>query len=456
MSGKKRITVTVDQSAWQDAQQKAARLRDVQRELPSMLEAVRRAQQEQAARDAAEMRTRQEGLERSLRGLSDQARRLEASTNRRLQATTEMLLNEVRESAGQIRAETRQLLDEQAGRFAGELDREREERRREFAGLRGELDEIHADRDRVAAAAATAAADARPIHDAIARDLPHERFAAGRLATLGKHLAVAEDNVAQGHGEAALAQAQGLYVELGELRVEIELKNAEWMAARLAALSAVTALRETISINTRLDVTDDGVTAELDVDFWSDGELGAIKAEAGRLSARVSAGDDPPTLDELRVIAERDVPALDERLSAAVATARTRQWASQIRVNLAERVVDVLEHTTGYVWDGEATYAGEDQRGAFYSKLRDLDESEIVVEVAPDEDGKSCVLRVLSYESGTPDETERRERAKAIVGGLREQGLSTGEAAAEHELPDPALRDLEQVRKIQRAVPEPG
>lgn len=421
MSGKKRIVV--DESAWEDARRKAARLRDVQRELPGMLEAVRRAQQEQAARDAAEMRTRQDGLERSLKGLSEQAKRLEASTSRRLQATTEMLMNEVRESAGQVRAETRQLLDEQEQRFTEELERERDERQQEFESLRDDLDDIHADRDRVAAAAAVVAADARQIHDAIARDLPHERFAPGRLAILGQHLAVAEDNVAQGYGEAALAQAQGLYLELGQLRFEIELKNAEWLAARLAAVSAVTALTEQIRYNTKIDVTDDGVTAELDVDFWSDGELSAIKAEADRLAARVSAEDNPPTLAELRTIAERDVVALDERLTRAVTDARTRQWASQIRVNLAEQIVGVLENRTAYLWDGDATYAGDDQRGAFYSKLRHLDESEIVVEVAPDEDGKSCVVRILSYETGDPDDSERRRRAEAIASGLREQGI---------------------------------
>ena len=96
-------------------------------------------------------------------------------------------------------------------------------------------------------------------------------------------------------------------------------------------------------------------------------------------------------------ISERAV-VLNERLTSAVTEARTRQWASQIRVNMAEMVVDVLEPITGYTWDGDATFAGDDQRGAFYSKLKHPDQSEIVVEIAPDEDGKSCVIRVMSYE----------------------------------------------------------
>jgi hypothetical protein len=119
-------------------------------------------------------------------------------------------------------------------------------------------------------------------------------------------------------------------------------------------------------------------------------------------------------------------------------------------------VVGVLEQSAGYAWDGEATYAGEDQRGAFYSKLRHPDDSEIVVEVAPDDDGKSCVLRILSFETGQPDDSERVRRAHAVADSLRAQGLQTGDPSAEQEVPDRKYTDFEQLRRIQRTVPERG
>ena len=263
--------------------------------------------------------------------------------------------------------------------------------------------------------------------------------------------------MAAGTGEAALAQAQELYLNLGELRAEIEFKDAEWRAAHQTAVAAVTALAQQISYNSMIMVTDEAtdVSAELDVDYWSDGELTAIRQEADQLTARVNQEADPPTLAELRNISERSVVALDDRLSAAVSTARTRQWASQVRVNMAETVVDVLESISGYVWDGDATFAGDDQRDAFYSKLTHPDQSEIVVEVAPDEDGKSCVVRVMSYETGDPDEAQRVARLHAVAASLREHGLS-GTPAAEADEPDPGLRDFARIRQRQarRAVPE--
>jgi hypothetical protein len=452
MSGKKRITV--DEDAWQAAMSRANRLRDVERELPGMIAAVQRAQEEQAARDRAAMQARQDALAKQLGQLSDQARRLEASTTRRINAAAATIVNEAREANRELRAETRQLLDQQEQRFDTALDAERTERQREAAALRSELERDRLARASVLDAARTAAADARVLHDAIAGSLPHERFAAGKLARLTDRLAIAEASVAAGTGEAALAQAQELYLSLGELRAEVELKDAEWRAAHLTAVAAVTALAEQVRYNTLIKVTDEetGVSAELDTDFWSDGKLSAISREANQLADRVGDQADPPDLAELREISERRVAELNERLSTVVATARTRQWASQVRVNMAELVVGVLEAESGYVWDGEATFAGSDQRESFYSKLTHPDASEIVVEVAPDEDGRSCVVRVMSYESGHPDESMRVARVHAIADSLRDQGLG-GTPAPEPDEPDPALRDFARIRQRQRALP---
>jgi hypothetical protein len=449
VSGKKRITVDAD--AWRETMRRANRLRDVERELPGMIAAVKRAQEEQAAKDRADMQARQDKLSRQFAGLSEQARKLEASTTRRINAAAATIMNEAREADKQRRVETRQLLDQQEQRFEAALSAERTERQREAGALRTEIELDRAGRARVLEMGQTQASDARVMHDAIAAILPHERFAAGQLARLTDRLALAEASAAAGTGEAALAQAQEVGLRLRELRTEVELRDAEWRAAHLSAIAAVTALAEQISYNSILTVTDDdsGASAELDVDYWSDEQLSAIKEEAEALESRVRNEADPPTIDELRDISERSVAALDGRLSDVVAAARTRQWASQVRVNMAEMVVNVLEPLTGYEFDA-ATFAGDDQREAFYSKLRHPDESEIVIEVAPDEDGKSCVIRVMSYETGRVDESQRVARVHAVADSLREQGLG-GTPAADRGEPDPLLRDFGRLRQRQPA-----
>jgi pimeloyl-ACP methyl ester carboxylesterase len=411
---------------------------------------VQQVQEQQVARDLALMQSRQDDLSRQLASLSEQARQLEALTASRISAATAAIMNEVKEASQYLRAETRQLLDQQEKRFDAVQDTDRAERQRELKAFREEIQRDRASRTSGLESAQTALADARVLYDAINSSLPHERFAPGELARLAARLAAAEASVAAGAGEAALAQAQELFLSLDELREEVELKDAGWRAAHLTTTSAVLALVQQITSNSMISVTDEesGASAELDVDYWSDGEFSAIKAAAEQLAERVDAEIDPPTLAELRDISEHSVAPLAERLSRTVATARTRQWASQVRVNVAEIVVAVLEETTGYAWDGDATFAGDDQRAAFYSKLKHPDDSEIVVEVAPGEDGSACLVRVMSFETGAPDDSLRMARIRAIAGALGEHGLSDVQAA-HADAPDPAFRDFARIRQRQ-------
>jgi hypothetical protein len=450
MSGTKRVTV--DQGAWQQAQQAAARLRQVNSELPGMIESLRREQEAAAERITTQVRARQDAFERQLAGLSEQTRRIEAETSRRIRARADQLRGQMRNALDAARQQTRASLEEQEQRFQDELARERQDRLEETRVLREGLQATRQDRERALVSAAALAADSRQLRDAIDRTLPHQRFAPGRLTDLSRRLELAEDNIAQGFGESALSQAQTLFMDLGDLRAEVELRDQEWQVAQVAASSAITVLQEQIRLSTRPEVIgEDGSPVEgatLDVDFWSEGELADLRVAAEALAGRVTAEDNPPTLADLRQMTDRDVPELDGRLTEIVARAQARLWASQVRANLAELVVTTLEESTGYSWEeGQALYASGDQRRAFYSKLRHLDDSEIVVEVAPDEDGKSCVLRILSYDRGLPDEEERVRRAHAVVDRLREQGLEVGVPTAEAEAPDPGLTDFDRLRQ---------
>jgi hypothetical protein len=455
MSGSKRVTV--DQAAWRDAQAAAARLRDVNRELPGMLDALKRQQDERIRQASAEMQSRQDAVERALAGLSKETGKIEARMDRRLRAKTALLWNQMQESTQDLREENRRALDEQEARLQAEVAAERREREQDFQSLREGIAALRSDRDRALSAAAALVADGRLLHGVINAELPHERFAPSQLAAIEQRLLQAEGNLTGGLGEAALAQAQEIYLQLSALRSQVEFRDQEWRAAQIAAVSAITVLQEQIQVNASLEVANtDGALIDgvmLDVDYWSEGELAELSARVSALAERVGSQAASPALAELRSIVERDAADLDAELTAIVSRAGARQFASQVRVNLAELVVETLENTTGFAWEeGQATYMGEDPRRAFYSKLRHSDDSEIVVEVAPDESGESCVLRILSFDAGIPDEEERLRRMHAIVDQLRDRGLRVGSPAAESALPDPALADLNGLRL---AVPGP-
>jgi hypothetical protein len=459
VSGAKRVTV--DQAAWRQAQSAAARLRDVNRELPGMVETLRRQQEAQRRQQealiqqaAAEARARQDALEQSLAGLSERTSKMQASLARRLQARTERLWREVQDQKAELREETRQALENQEARLQADLAAEREQRELDAQELRAELSELRLDRDRAGAVARVLVADDRVLYDGIDATVPHQQFAPGRLAELRPRLLLAEQSLADGLSEAAVAQAHELNLQLCALRTEVAIRAQDWRAAQVTAIGAIRILQDQLTNYASVRPTDAAGAvlddASVDVDFWSDGELTALRREADALAQRVASADDPPTTEELRAMARRDVPELDARLTAAVAHAGARRYASQVRVNLAEVVVETLADATGFVWDGEATYAGEDQRREFYAKLLHPDDSEIVVEVAPDESGEGYLVRVLSKEAGRPDESERVERVHAVIDRLRDRGLDVGAPAAEPGEPDPGLFDL---RSLGRKAP---
>jgi hypothetical protein len=455
--GVKRITVD---EQWAGAQQAAERLRQVNRELPGMIEALRREQQAAAERVAAQLAARQDAFDRALSGLSEQAKRIEAQASRRLRAQADRL-RQVTEAAEQDRRETRDALEDQERRFQQGLARERRDREREVGELRDEVAAIGGDRDRALARAATLVADGRQLAAAIDAGLPHERYATGRLSELTGRLDLAEGNVRARLGEAALAQAQEVYLQLSELRAEVELRMSERQEAWLAADGAVTVLREQIRVNaTPAAVDETGNAVEgftLDVDYWSEGELSRLEETVAKLTAALADPAAAATTAELRHIAEHEVPALDQALTEVVASAQAGQLASQARANVAELVVTALEETTGYAWEeGQALYANGDQRRAFYSKLKHLDDSEIVIEVAPEDNGESCVLRIISYDTGTPDDEERVRRAHAVAATLREHGLQAGLPAADGQEPDPRLADFDALRRPLREQPRAG
>ncbi|TDD89834.1 hypothetical protein [Actinomadura rubrisoli] len=451
MSGAKRITV--DAGAWQEANAAAARLRAVRRDVPALLEGVRRQQREELDRAFGEVEGRQRRVEQVLTGLSDEARRSELRTAKRLRDQSERLRGRLASAVDEMRAG-------QDERIREAVERERAERREELQALGRELDGLRADRDRAASVAERTLADARLMRDAIRAELPHERFAPGRLDRLERRIATAEGNLADGLAAESLSLLQETFLELADLRAELVLLDQEWQAARVAALDALTVVAERVRFAARLPAPDErgepikGLT--FDVDHWSGGELARVRADLDARAGEVRDGG-APTTGELREVVRREAPDLERRFEEAVTRATAALLASQARVNVAEQVVDAVEDATGFAWT-ENAYAGDDQRAAFYSKLRHLNDNEIVIEVSHEDvdDGPGTLaVRILSYDRDTASEEELAERAREIASGLRERGLPVGDPVADAPRPDPGLADFDSIRTAKRGAASP-
>jgi hypothetical protein len=435
MSGRKRILVA--EADWLKLQRKASRLGEIRREMRKLVKEVRRQTEEDLERIFSQVEDRQRQIDQTVAQLSEQARQLEASTNRRLHEHAERMQESLRATAGQLREETRNLLAEQERAWRSEIDEIRQERTRAAGTARQWLDDAHL------------------MHDLIRDTLPHERFAPGQLTDLHRRLATAEGNLVElGAPEAALARAQDVYHSLSELRLELELRDREWRALQSAATEALTIVDSLIDHNKVLAVRDPegqeipGV--ELNVDYWSGGALTRLRADVAAILQRVGDETEPMSTTELEAVIEREAPELEQRLVDVVDRAGRRQLASQVRVNLADLVAQTLDETAGYQLV-DNSYAANDEREPFYVKLRQVNGNEIVVEVAPEsEDSGRSILRMFSFDQDTASLTERRQRSLVVARNLRENGIPVDEPETEEGEPDIGLRDLESIR---RSVP---
>ncbi|MFE9771738.1 hypothetical protein ACFYOV_08730 [Streptomyces sp. NPDC005931] len=451
MSGRKRIQV--DESEWYRIQRKAQQLKEVQRNIPRLIDDVRTQTRADIDRTFAGVQERQRRHEEAVRSLSEQTRRLEADTTRRLQQQAAELHRTLDETAGRIQAETRHELARQQAENRQAIAAERAQRRAEMAALAQEIDAMKADRVHAAEMVRAWLADARTMAGLIGDTLPHERYAPGDLARLTGRLTTAEHNLAEGRFDAALAVVQETFHSLSDLRVDITQRELERCSTQTEAVEALVRVEKLIEGNEERPVIGpDGEALagyRLDVVYWSEGELDGLRQEAVRALAR--ARDEGTDADALHDLRDHEATRLEQELGDTVERAGMRQLSSQIRVNLADAVAQTLTAHAYYdLVEGEYE---SDERGAYFAKLRnDANGNEIVVGVSQAErDSDQCVIRVLSYDHDTTAEADLMDRAQAVQEALAAEGLRASAPETEPGVPDPALRP-----SARRSSPQPA
>jgi hypothetical protein len=427
-------------------------------------EVVGRAMRTSTDRHTRDMQGRQEAADAALARLSERTRALEEGTERRLREHADQLAGRLDASAAQTRDETREAvraeLAEQERTVLAAIDVERRERRDAVAALRSDVDELVGERASARAAAVDWLADAQAVHDLIEATLPHRRYSPGAVDGLARRLATARSTLADGHAQAALSAAQDAYHDLRDLRVDVELRHRDWVVASTDAAEALLTVQSVLERDTDFPVHGaDGAELEgvrFDLRHWSAGELEALRAEVAGTLAAVGDEASPMGTPELRDVVDGAVPAYWRRWDEVVERAEMRLLGSQLRWEIADQMVTTLDQVGGYVLRDQ-TYAGGDERSAYYAKLSDPGGNEIVVEVAPEpDDVTGNRARVLSYDRDASSEQARRARSEEILSLLRSRGIEISNSVCLPGEADPAPRDLDAVRAAPAQAPAPA
>jgi hypothetical protein len=443
MSGLKKATVTLSENEYRKLHDGQMRLRFLERKMPDMLEEAQEAGNALLWENISLLRDRQQDYQELVNGFDEQVRDLESETAESLAAYQENFYTSLQNVAGDLLEHTSQALAEQNQLFIDLYTQENNFRQEQLSHLEQQITNLQGSTRQKRAYAIQWIEAARKLAGFIQARYDSNMFAPGQIGKLSKDLQLSMQNLNQGMPEAALLNAQQTFSRLTELRGELERKYNEWTV--LYQASQITARRfyTLLAASQRLPALDtDGneLPYEIDIDFWCGRKLSRLAEKTRNVLQQLEK--DKAILDAaaLNQLIQNDFPAFQDEFDRLIVDARLAALNSQVRINIADLVVQALEQQ-GFALQ-ESKYSNNDQRKAFSARVQNLEGSEVIIQVmpVPGDAGKN-ELQLHSLDKDQRTEHELRQRSSEITRTLNDYGLvvgaltaeNTGQAAAENE-----------------------
>lgn len=461
MSGEKYVQVTEQQlnrmmAACREVDQQTTVNRQLQSELAQAEREIKRRADEAQARYGR--------YESALTNMSAEMRDLDQAHIRHLREQRQRFDAELSNLGNRVaaqRVEYLELLDKQEDRLMDQMEQQR-------AALEGQIRNLASNIEKKEAHESDRAKqwvrDTRALLDEIDQGYRHSEFTPSALGNLRRELELVEANHKQGLHQAAVASAQQTLLRGLQLRLKLEMLEAEWDAHLAAAL---TSSRETLAYcnaltTTRLALDTEAGTQELDaeIDYWTEGGLARLLTKVRqRVDALNAAQPKTMRLEALKQ-AISDSAEWRREAEAVVVKSREALVLSQSRHDIAARVVDSLGERGWAVVD--STYEGEavDKRGwrnAYHLKLANNAGDEVVTIISPDAaNGQGANRVTLSYFGQNNDARFNSTLASTVRDVLSETGLEVGQPQSVPGFEgrgegDHSRRDFERVRQGQPA-----
>ncbi len=341
MSGEKSRYVSVEEQELRRLREQESRLRSVQQDLPERLNAVRQQAQQEFQQRLAPLEQRARQQEQETQNLKSNIASLEQDTQRRLQQQRQDFKTAVREAESRqqqaLQQETSRLESAQRQGFEqqrGEYLRITAQQRQEYTGLidrqdrkftqliaeeqqareRGQkvlqvqidrvVDNLEQETQRKGKIAEDLLSDVAVIWEQINRDYQHQRFAPGKLADLHRGLEMARSNIQAGLTEAAIATTQQTYLDLADLRIQLEQKEQEWLLLYNAAWEDLKSLIVEVQANKECEIEmgegDEAQKFKLEVDYWVNGRLSEYEQQLNQLESQLKAGESKLTTEQVQ------------------------------------------------------------------------------------------------------------------------------------------------------------
>jgi hypothetical protein len=195
-----------------------------------------------------------------------------------------------------------------------------------------------------------------------------------------------------------------------------------------------------------IDLDGNVLDTQVDVNFWTDESLSALIQEFHMVEMQLRQPEIRTDFERLLNIQNESLPQILTKLDDIIFQARVNILSSQLRMNIAEKIINALNHQGFEIQDsGYETY---DQRNPFIAHLKAFDGTEVYIRIDPKQNSDQQQIHIQSNDTTQYSDTEARYRARAIFKSLQESGLSIGnmQIARQPLIAEPTANYLSQPR----------
>ncbi len=338
------------------------------------------------------------------------------------------------------------------------IQRERNERTKDINNLQRQINNINAGIDNQVRTARELLKGVDVLICEIGK-MPHQRFTPGKLNEIQTKL---ENNrrTLEAMPQGVWGNLTTIWQDLWDLRAEISVKEIEFNTKFDQALRASTSMLNEAVKNKQREMEFPGENEKkqvqkIDVDFWSNGELGKYEERIRSIKTRLERGENDMSFTIENLDATLDQIAKESpELANIIIAAGNNVAASQIRFDMAEIGANVLLDQLFDENSVKATYEGSDQRAGYVLQMENANGTKATIVVAPSEEiteqGKFKLTINFENDDEYISEEEIRERSQRIEQNILEEAKfcgaqKQGESSCSNS-PDTRFSDFEAVK----------
>jgi hypothetical protein len=425
MSGHKRATITISQEEFQRLKDAEIQLKALPAVTNENQEAMVRQMQSALHENINWLSARQDRFANMFDGYQSEIAGLQDDTNRMITEKNEKTRRELSAAMGSLWENTELVISQAVDGFQNQFQHIQDWFSQEVGAVQEQVNWIVADQYARVEIAGQWLDAAQTLLQAISAEYHHETFAPGQVDRLASRMSLASQNLQANMPESALTMAQQIFMEANELRINLEQAETEWVVLYQAVTEAVYQMQAEILAGGSIQAMDlDGqaLPYTLDADYWTGGKWSDTADHFQYTVEQLGQPEQIPPTEFLNYLLHRYLPDLRETLSNLVYETRVAALNSQLRINIADLVVQALNEQ-GYLLNN-ATYLKEDWRDSYYAQLACVDGSQVIVQVDPV--GRAVgenALHLVSSDGEERSERELSQRWEEVAQSLSAWGL---------------------------------